>query len=242
MTIWGLIIGGATGFAFGGPIGALLGAAAGSVAGQHLRRHLDPDQTKKVAFTVAVIALSAKMAKADGVVTSAEVNSFRSRVQIPEGDLHRVGQFWDLARQTPEGFEAYARQTVSLFGPKSAILEQLLDLLFTIARADGRITAPEWDYLQQVAAIFGYDDAEFSRLSDIYSGENPPPHLVLGVSEDASLQEIRAAWRALAAAHHPDRLIAAGMPEEFVQAATDRLARINHAYDTLSRQMAGRPA
>ena len=137
MTIWGLIIGGATGFAFGGPIGALLGAAAGSLAGQQLRQHINPEQNKKVAFTVAVIALSAKMARADGVVTAAEIRSFRERVQIPEGDLHRVGQFWDLARQTQDGFEAYARQTVSLFGPKSAILEQLLDLLFTIARADG---------------------------------------------------------------------------------------------------------
>ncbi len=242
MTIWGLIIGGVTGFALGGPIGGLLGAAAGSVAGQQLRRHLDPDQTKEVAFTVAVIALSAKMARADGVVTAAEIKSFRSRVQIPEGDLHRVGQFWDLARQTQDGFEAYAEQTVSLFGARSAILEQLLDLLFTIARSDGHITPPEWDYLRRVAAIFGYDEAEFARLSDIYSGENPPPHLVLGVSADASLKDIRAAWRALATAHHPDKLIAAGMPEEFVQAATDRLARINHAYDTLSRQMANRPA
>ncbi len=236
MTIWGLIIGGATGFAFGGPIGALLGAAAGTLAGQQLLRHIDPEQNKKVAFTVAVIALSAKMARADGVVTAAEIRSFRERVQISEDDLHRVGKFWDLARQTQDGFEAYARQTVSLFGQKSAILEQLLDLLFTIARADGDITNPEWDYLQQVAAVFGYDEDEFNRLSDIYSGDNPPPHLVLGVSQQASLDEARSAWRKLAAAHHPDKLIAAGMPEEFIQAATDRLARINHAYDLLSRQ------
>ena len=236
MTIWGLIIGGATGFAFGGPIGALLGAAAGTLAGQQLRRHIDPEQNKKVAFTVAVIALSAKMARADGVVSAAEIRRFRERVQISEGDLHRVGQFWDLARQTQDGFKAYARQTVSLFGQKSAILEQLLDLLFTIARADGDITNPEWNYLRQVAAVFGYDEDEFNRLSDIYSGENPPPHLVLGVSAQASLDEARLAWRNLAAAHHPDKLIAAGMPEEFIQAATDRLARINHAYDLLSRQ------
>lgn len=240
MTIWGLIIGGATGFALGGPIGALLGAAAGSLAEQQLRRRIDPEQNKKVAFTVAVIALSAKMARADGAVTTAELRSFRERVQIPEGDLHRVGQFWDLARQTQDGFEAYARQTVRLFGPKSAILEQLLDLLFTIARSDGHITDPEWNYLSKVAAIFGYDADEFNRLSDIYSGENPPPHLVLGVSAQASLDEARTAWRKLAAAHHPDKLIAAGMPEEFIQTATDRLARINNAYDLLARQTAAK--
>lgn len=238
MTIWGLIIGGATGFAFGGPIGALLGAAAGTLAEQQLRRHIDPEQNKKVAFTVAVIALSAKMARADGVVTSAEIRSFRERVEIPESDLHRVGMFWDLARQTQEGFEAYAKQTVSLFGQRSAILEQLLDLLFTIARSDGHITNPEWDYLRRVANIFGYDTDEFNRLSDIYSGANPPPHVVLGVTAQASLAEVRTAWRKLAAAHHPDKLIAAGMPEEFIKAATDKLACINHAYDLLSKQRA----
>lgn len=240
MTIWGLIIGGAAGFAFGGPIGALLGAGAGTLAEQQLRRHLDPEQNRKVAFTVAVIALSAKMARADGIVTRAEINKFRSRVQIPEKDLERVGKFWDLARQTQDGFEAYAHQTVSLFGAKSAILEQLLDLLFTIARADGRITTSEWDYLQRVAEIFGYDSSEFARLCDIYSGENPPPHVVLGVLKTANAQTVRNAWQALARTHHPDKLIAAGMPEEFIQAATDRLAQINHAYDTLSRQMADR--
>ena len=238
MTIWGLIIGGATGFALGGPIGALLGSAAGTLAEHQLRRHLDPEQSRKVAFTVAVIALSAKMARADGVVTAAEIKSFRERVQIPEGDLYRVGQFWDLARQTPDGFEAYAQQTVNLFGSKSAILEQLLDLLFTIAKSDGHITEAEWNYLRQVAAIFGYEQDEFNRLSDIYSGENPPPHLILGVSAQASLVEVRAAWHELAAAHHPDKLIAAGMPEEFVKAATARLARINNAYDLLSRKRA----
>jgi len=242
MSIWGLIIGGTAGFAFGGPIGALLGAAAGHVAESQLRKQMDPEQDKKVAFTVAVIALSAKMAKADGAVTHAEINAFRERVDIPPDDLRRVGKFWDLARQTPDGFAAYARQTVSLFGPRSAILEQLLDLLFTIARADGEITLPEWAYLQNVAQIFGYDDEAFSRLSDIYGGSTVAPHLILGVSAQASLSEVRAAWHELARTHHPDRLVAAGMPEEFVAAATDRLARINHAYQTLAGQIKSRTA
>lgn len=242
MTIWGLIIGGTAGLAVGGPIGALLGAAAGLVAEQQIRRRTDPDQARKVAFTVAVIALSAKMAKADGIVTRAEIDAFRSRVDIPQKDIERVGEFWDLARQTPEGFTAYARQTVDLFGPRSAILEQLLDLLFTIARADGDVTAREWAYLSEVAAIFGYDETAFKRLSDIYSGAHPPPHLLLGIAPDASLDEAKAAWKALARTHHPDQLIAAGMPEEFISAATERLAEINNAYQTLARQIQSRTA
>jgi DnaJ like chaperone protein len=120
------------------------------------------------------------------------------------------------------------------------MLEQLLDLLFTIARADGDITPLEWAYLQEVAHIFGYDETEFSRLSEIYSGIHPAPHLVLGVSADAELSEVRNAWKQLARDHHPDQMIAAGMPEEFVRAATDRLSGINRAYELMSQTIATR--
>lgn len=240
MTIWGLIIGGTAGFALGGPIGALLGAAAGHLTERKIRDQLDPEQSRKVAFTVAVIALSAKMAKVDGTVTRAEIDAFRNRVDIQADDVDKIGKFWDLARQTPDGFEAYARQTASLFGLRTAMLEQLLDLLFTIARADGDITPLEWAYLQEVAYIFGYDETEFSRLSEIYSGIHPAPHLVLGVSADAELSEVRNAWKQLARDHHPDQMIAAGMPEEFVRAATDRLSGINRAYELMSQTIATR--
>ena len=236
MTIWGIIIGGAAGFAIGGPIGALLGAAAGHVAGRGLKQVLAPEQARNVAFTVAVIALSAKMARTDGVVTKSEIKAFRSRVHIPKKDIAQVAKFWDLARQTQDGFQAYAKQTVHLFGERAAILEQLLDLLFHIAKADGDITEAEWAYLGEVAAIFGYDEAEFERLSEIYATDNALPHHILGVAKTASLTQIRSAWMALAKEHHPDQLLAKGMPAEFIENATDRLARINRAYELMRAQ------
>ena len=144
MNIWGIIIGGATGFAIGGPIGALLGAAAGHYAEAKLKGPIDPFESKKIAFTVAIIALSAKMAKADGVIKRSEITAFRQKVHIPAEDLKRVGQFWDLARQTPDGYQSYAQQIVDLFGSGAPILEQLLELLFFIAKADGDISSPEW--------------------------------------------------------------------------------------------------
>ena len=242
MSIWGKILGGATGFAFGGPIGALLGGVAGHAIDKIKTKKKLPEETalKQIGFTIGVIVLSAKMAKADGTVTRAEIDAFRSRVDIQANDVEKIGKFWDLARQTPGGFDAYARQTATLFGQRSLMLEQLLDLLFTIARADGDITPPEWNYLQQVAKIFGYDESAFSRLSDIYAGINPAPHLVLGVKPDAELGEIRSAWKQLARDHHPDRMVAAGMPEEFVRAANDRLAGINRAYEQMSKTYTAR--
>ena len=234
MTIWGLIIGGIAGLAIGGPIGGLLGAAAGHLADRQLRPPADSDKTKQVAFTVAVIALSAKMAKIDGHVTRSEIEAFRRKVHIPKADIARVGKFWDLARQTPDGFEAYARQTVSLFGPKAPILEQLLELLFFIARADKDISASECAYLEAVAGIFGYNQSEFNRFVRLYGTSGATPWQILGVAEDADTATIQAAWKQLVRTHHPDKLIAEGMPQEFVAAATERLASINAAYNTLN--------
>lgn len=234
MTIWGLIIGGLAGFAIGGPIGGLLGAAAGHMAERQIRPAMDPEITKQVAFTVAVIALSAKMAKIDGIVTRSEIAAFREKVHIPQKDIERVGKFWDLARQTPDGFEAYAQQTVTLFGPKAPILEQLLELLFHIARADGDITAPEVEYLRHICTIFGYDASEFQRFVNLYGTDSANPWQVLGVPETADNTEIRDAWKRLVHTHHPDKLIADGMPDEFVAAATERLSVINNAYKSLT--------
>ncbi len=234
MTIWGLIIGGLAGFAIGGPIGGLLGAAAGHIAERQIRPDPNPEQTKQVAFTVAVIALSAKMAKIDGHVSRLEIAAFRKKVHIPADDVERVGKFWDLARQTPDGFESYARQTVTLFGKKAPILEQLLELLFFIARADGAITEPEIAYLQIVTEIFGYDETEFHRFVSLYGKEGANPYQVLGLADTATDTEIRDRWKMLIKSHHPDKLIADGMPDEFVAAATERLAVINEAYNTLT--------
>ena len=232
-----MIIGGAAGAAIGGPIGGLLGAAAGIAVHRGFVAPSRPgdDATKRVAFTVAVIALSAKMAKADGKVTHDEIAAFRERVDIPAAEVAQVGRFWDLARTTPEGFEDYASQVARMFPPRAAVLEQLLDLLFHIAGSDGQINAPETDYLASVARIFGFSEAEFQRMIAFHGSDGPPPHEVLGVAADIGDDDLRRHWKALVRENHPDKLIAEGLPEEFVAAATDRLARINAAYDVMAR-------
>ena len=237
MSIWGVIIGGSAGFALGGPIGGLLGAMAGHAVESKLSPSgPDPHATTRIAFTVAVIALSAKMAKADGVVTHNEITAFRARVHIPPAEVRQVGQFWDLARQTPDGFEDYANQVARLFVPRAPVLEQLLDLLFHIAQSDGDITSPELSYLAKVADIFGFKEADFDRLLALHQSNGPSPYEVLGVQHDIDDQTLRNHWKRLVRTHHPDKLIADGMPEEFIAAANDRLKKINAAYDVIARR------
>jgi len=234
-----MIIGGAAGFAFGGPIGGLLGAAAGIAVERGLvPAKNDEGATRKVAFTVAVIALSAKMAKADGVVTHDEIAAFRQRVHIPPSEVKQVGKFWDLARQTPDGFEDYAKQVANLFVARAPVLEQLLDLLFHIARSDGAISPPEAEYLRIVATIFGFSESDFDRLLALHGESGPNPFEVLGVAPDISDAALRAHWRELVRNNHPDKLIAEGLPEEFIEVVTDKLAKINAAHDAIVKQRA----
>ena len=233
MSVWGKIIGGAAGFALGGPIGALVGGLAGHVIDvrQTQHRHL----TKNVAFSVALIALAAKMAKADGRVTMNEVLAFREKVDIAEKDVVHVGRLWELARQTPAGFEGYAKQLAGLFGKESAILEQLIALLFHIARADNLINSQEMMYLEQVSYILGFEGDAFARLCMLYGDPEHNPYSILKVTHESDNQTIKQAWLRLVREHHPDRLAAEGLPPEFIRAANERLAMINTAYDEIKK-------
>lgn len=238
MSIWGKIIGGAAGFALGGPIGALLGV----VGGHALDRYTDDQPvdeeaaTKKIAFTIGVIALGAKMAKADGVVTRDEIAAFREVFRVPPEEIKNVGRVWDTARKTSDGFEAYAQQIARLFNPGSPVLEELIGSLFHIAKADGVVHENEVAYLKRVAEIFGFDDLAFDRMRATYVGDNgADPYSVLGVDPAASDADVRAAYRRLIREHHPDRLIAQGLPDELISAATERMAAVNAAWDRIKK-------
>ena len=116
---------------------------------------------------------------------------------------------------------------------KRLFYRELLELLFFIAKADGKISSPEWEYLSSVSTIFGFDENEFHRMADIYGSGEGAAHVILGVSPDADLNEIKKAWRELVRKNHPDKLISQGLPDEFLEAATERLHLINAAYKSM---------
>ena len=209
MSIWGKIIGGATGFAFGGPIGALLGSVAGHAIDKIKTKKKLPEETalKQIGFTIGVIVLSAKMAKADGKVTEDEIRAFKEKINIPDNEIKNVAKLWDQAKKTTDGFEIYARQVADLLEKNSSVLEELLKLLIIIALADGKITIPEIKYLKEVGNIFGFSEGDFERIYASKSGVSSDPYQILGVSRDASVDEIKQKWKQLAINHHPDRLI-----------------------------------
>ena len=237
MSVWGKILGGAAGFAIGGPIGAILGTVAGHAVDKmrdSTREAPEDDATRRVAFTIGVIVLGAKMAKADGVVTRDEIGAFKEVFHIPEEEMQNVGRLFNQARRDAHGFEPYARQIARLFRHNPAVLEELIDGLFHIARADRRITQDELEYLAKVAQIFGLDERDWARIRAGNMGPDASdPYEILGVSHTASDEEIKAAHRRLVVENHPDKLVAEGLPQEFVDLANEKLATINAAYDRI---------
>lgn len=237
MSIWGKIFGGAAGFALGGPIGAFLGAMAGhAVDKMRAEPEEGPDSTKQITFTIGVIVLGAKMAKADGVVTKDEVAAFKQVFRIPPEEMKNVGRLFDRARLDAEGFEPYAHQIGRTFKDNPAVLEELLNGLFHIAKADGTVSSEEVVYLQRVAEIFGFSELQWDRLHASNIGpDKSDPYRILGVQRSDTDKDIKAAHRKLVIENHPDKLVAEGLPQEFVDLANEKLAAINAAYDQIKQ-------
>ena len=237
MTIWGKIIGSTTGFALGGPIGALVGGVAGHALDKLKKKKL-PEKLalKQIGFTIGVIVLSAKMAKADGKVTKSEIKAFKEKINVPDNEIKNVARLWDQAKKTTDGFEVYAKQISNLLEKNSSVLEELLNLLVIIAEADGKITNLEKIYLKEVSNIFGFSEQDFERICSSKLDKYIDPYQTLGVSKDAPIEEIKNKWKTLAIKHHPDRLIAQGIPQDIIETNTYRLKEINNAWDLIKNK------
>jgi DnaJ like chaperone protein len=199
-------------------------------------------QSRQAAFSMAVVALAAKMAKADGVVTMAEAASFWRLFDVPAEAQRPIRRLFELAQKDVAGFEAYAQKIARLFPDDEALREDILDILFTIAAADGYVHEAEFAFLERVAEIFALDPVRYNRVKARHGAAEEDPYAVLGVPRDADMATITRRYRQLVAEHHPDRLIARGVPEEFVKVANERLAAINAAYEAIPKPSGRRTA
>ncbi len=196
-----------------------------------------PDRS--VGFTIAVIALGAKMAKADGQVTRDEVTAFREVFHIPRAEEPNAARVFNLARQDIAGFEAYAERIGAMYDGDNAPLCDLMGGLFHIALADGQYHPNEDQFLRRVADIWGFDERRFMRIrAQFVEDAERDPYDVLGVSPDLPLEEIRAVWRGLVRETHPDRMLARGVPEEAVKLAERQLIAVNAAWDAIQENRA----
>jgi DnaJ like chaperone protein len=255
MGYWGKIIGGTAGFFMGGPYGAVIGAALGHAAdtgtlhvpGGAQASAYNPARVAGLlgrrddVFAIAVTVLSAKLAKCDGAVKRVEIDAFKRQFRVPPESAANIGRMFDQARDSPDAFEPYAAQLAETFHDNRGVLEQVLHALFAIARADGPLNLREQDYLRRVHAHLGldqiaWDNAFGGRVPSSSQPEEEDPYALLGLTRSASAEQLRATWKQLMRENHPDSLASRGVPQDFIDRAGAKVAKINAAWDRIKRE------
>lgn len=251
----GKFIGTVLGLTLAGPFGACLGFVIGHLndvqAEQRSQSHgrgarnaffyeFSVSPQLRSLFALSVIVLGAKLAKADGPITPDEVLAFRKAFKSHDSHMAEIGRLFDGARQSSEGYEPYAARLAQVFGQQTQILEDVLVGLFFVAIADStRLSRPEVLFLRRVGVIFGFDEESFLRLAaqaGISLSSAPPvpkrdtAYDVLGLPTTATDDVIKRTYRALVRKHHPDKLVAAGLPASRIAEATEKIKVINAAY------------
>jgi len=235
MSIWERLASAVAQSSVGASTGTLFGRAA-----EIERKPRGRSADNEVPFTLGVIALSAKMAKADGIITKDEVKAFKEAFRVSERDMKEVARIFNLAKEDVTGYEAFAEDLVNVFEGNRKLLEDVLEGLFHIAEADQILHPQEEQFLWNVAKRFGLTETEFNYIKarHVVAAESNPYH-VLGINSSVSNDELQSHYRRLIADNNPDKLLARGVPKEFVTIANKRVAAIDAAYDAIVKQRSG---
>jgi len=238
MSIWGSLIGGMVGFSLGGPFGMLLGSLIGGklsrarASGGGFGSFGKPQQI----FALSLIVLSAKLSKADGQVSKEELIAVRDKLKIPENEIEQVGEIFNKAKQESTGYEPYAQQIAQIYKNNPNVLEEVINILFYIAEADGNVSQSELDMMQNIARIFGLNQAQFNSIKESRkSSDKLNPYIVLESKPEEDLQTIRKRYLQLSKEHHPDILISKGVPQEVIEESKKKMRAINSAWGQIQK-------
>jgi len=239
MSIWGSLIGGFIGFSFAGPIGALIGSMIGgrvsSTRRAGFQQSFAPPQQ---IFAIALIILTAKLAKADGQVSKEELVAIKDKLKIPEHEIDQVGKIFNKAKEDSLGYEPYAQQIAQIYKNNPAVLDEVINILFYIAEADGKVSDSEVNYIKNVSTIFGLNTNQFESIREARVGSHKQnPYIILGCNPNDDLPTIRKKYLHLSKEHHPDVLMSKGLPKELIEESEKKLAAINSAYDKIEKMM-----
>ena len=237
MSIWGSLIGGMIGLSLGGPFGMLLGSLIGGKisrarSGGGFRSFAQPQQV----FALSLIVLSAKLSKADGQVSREELIAVKDKLKIPENELDQVGKIFNQAKQENTGYEPYAKQIAQIYKGNINVLEEVINILFYIAEADGNVSDSELRMIEHIAKIFGLNEAEINSIKESRkSSDKINPYIVLESNPSDNIQTIRKRYLKLSKEHHPDLLMSKGVPQEVIDESKAKMRAINSAWDQVQK-------
>ena len=237
MSIWGSLIGGMIGFSLGGPFGMLLGSlVGGKISRARSQSGLGSFANPQQVFALSLIVLSAKLSKADGQVSREELIAVKDKLKIPENELDQVGKIFNKAKEESTGYEPYANQISQIYQGNLNVLEEVINILFYIAEADGNISKSELNMIENIARIFGLNEKQFNSIKESRkSSEKLNPYIVLESNPDDNIENIRKKYIKLSKEHHPDLLISKGVPEEVIEESKKKMRAINSAWDQIQK-------
>ncbi len=236
MSIWGSLIGGMIGFSLGGPFGMLLGSLIGGKVSRSRSSFKSFAQPQQV-FALALIVLSAKLSKADGQVSREELIAVKDKLKIPEHELDQVGKIFNKAKEESTGYEPYAKQIAQIYQGNINVLEEVINILFYIAEADGNVSDSEILIIQKISKIFGLSESQFEGIKESRkSSDKLNPYVVLGCDPKDDFSTIRKKYLLLSKEHHPDILVSKGVTKEVIEESKKKMRAINSAFDQIEKK------
>ena len=237
MSIWGSLLGGVIGFSLGGPFGALLGSfLGGKISNISSSNTFGNQQNSQQIFALSLIILSAKLSKADGRVSKEELIAVKDKLQIPDSEIDQVAKIFNKAKDESTGYEPYAKQISEIFKGNQNVLEEVINILFYIAEADGHVSNEEESMIANIAFIFGLSQNQFESIKESRkSSDKLNPYIVLESQPTDDLKSIRKKYIKLSKEHHPDLLISKGVPIEVINESKNKMRAINAAWDQIQK-------
>ncbi len=237
MSIWGSLIGGMIGLSLGGPFGMLLGSLiGGKISRTRSRARIGSFAQPQQIFALSLIVLSAKLSKADGQVSREELVAVKDKLKIPENEIDQVGKIFNKAKEESEGYEPYAQQIAQIYKGNLNVLEEVINILFYIAEADGNISGEESRMIEHIGQIFGLDKSQINSIKESRkSSDKLNPYIVLESNPNDDLQIIRKKYLKLSKEHHPDLLLNKGVPKEVIEESKKKMRAINSAWNQVQK-------
>ncbi len=237
MAIWGSLIGGMIGFSLGGPFGLLLGSLiGGKISRSKSKSGFRSFAQSQQIFALSLIVLSAKLSKSDGQVSKEELVAVKDKLKIPENELDQVGKIFNKAKEESAGYEPYAQQIAQIYKGNINVLEEVINILFYIAEADGNVSNSELKMIENIAKIFGLNESQFNGIKESRkSSDKLNPYIVLESNTDDSIEVIRKRYLKLSKEHHPDLLMSKGVPQEVIDESKAKMRAINSAWDQVQK-------
>ena len=240
MSIWGNLVGGFIGFSFAGPIGALIGSIIGGKISSARRGGFQQSfaQSQQI-FVISLVILTAKLAKADGQVSKEELIAIKEKLKVPDHEIDQVGKIFNKAKEDSLGYEPYAKQIAQIYQNNPAVLDEVINILFYIAEADGKVSNSELAMIKNIAQIFNLTDIQFEGIKESRKGSDKlNPYIVLGCTSNDDFATIRKRYLQLSKEHHPDALISKGVPKEVIEESKKKMRAINSAFDKIEKMKA----